>query len=51
MAKFVCEKCGKIEDIMKPEISNFAIKGLKNQFYVKRVDVIFHGFCEQCRRK
>lgn len=45
----VCRECGMIIDVFQREISDYALKKVKNSsFDPISVQVIFHGLCEKC---
>ncbi|MBN2112349.1 transcriptional repressor, partial [Candidatus Woesearchaeota archaeon] len=47
----VCRKCGRITDIFKKDISEYAMKKIKsNDFSPECVKIIFWGLCTKCKR-
>lgn len=50
-AHFICEKCGRIEDIEldKEKIVSKASKACIHQ--IKNCDIAFYGLCQNCTRK
>ena len=50
-AHFICEQCGRIEDIMvdQEKIISKAAKGCIHQ--IKRCDMAFYGLCQKCTKE
>lgn len=47
---FICEDCGKVIDVFQKEISDYALKKIKNGLSPRSVSVIFHGRCNECSK-
>ena len=45
----VCERCGRVGDVMLPALSAFAhVVEEETQFHLTSCDVVMRGVCEQC---
>ncbi len=48
----ICRKCGKITDVFKKKISDYALKNLDNtEFNAEEVQVLYYGTCKKCGGK
>ena len=45
----VCSDCGKIVDMFRKEISQYALKKMDSDFKVESVCIIYHGQCKNCQ--
>jgi Fe2+ or Zn2+ uptake regulation protein len=46
----VCNRCGKVLDIMQSEISQYAMKKVKSRYFEPMcVNILFTGLCRSCR--
>ena len=47
---FVCETCGRVEDVEGVDLPGFPRRGLPGGRVVRSYDVVFHGVCAACRK-
>ncbi len=48
----VCTNCGKIIDLGKKEISDYAMKKIKSSdFEINSVKIMFYGVCKDCKEE
>lgn len=46
---FICNSCGKVEDIFQPEINRFAMN--KVDADAETVSITFRGICRECKQR
>jgi len=48
----VCKECGKIYDLFKKDISEYALKEFDlEEFTPDQVNIIYYGYCKKCKEE